>query len=202
MASRQPLPRPAPISRSCRARRTSRRRLPRSARPAAGRSAPKSATSRTARRCAGRSEISAALDVLINNAGLELITPMLEPGERGGEDFRPHHRDQRHRHLLRDARSAAADAGRRGDRAHLVDLGEDRRGGLFRLRDLEARQYRLHARAREGAWSEGHPRECRLPGLGQDAGGAPLARRRFPPLPVSTRIRCSGRSSRRRRCRA
>ena len=40
---------------------------------------------------------------------------------------------------------------RRQHRHHLLDLGEDRRGGLRRLRYLQARQYRLHARARQGA---------------------------------------------------
>ena len=133
-----------------------------------------------------------ALDVLVNNAGLELITPMLEPGDEVEKTFA--------RiieinvigtyYVTREALPLMRRGG--AHRAHLVDLGEDRRGGLLRLRHLEACQYRLHARAGEGARSEGHPRQCGLPGLGEDARGAPLARRRSPTRRASTRTTMLG----------
>ena len=49
--------------------------------------APRSATSPTAPRCGAAVGWLGALDVLVNNAGLELITPMLEPGDEVEKTF-------------------------------------------------------------------------------------------------------------------
>ena len=108
--------RPVRTSRSRRARPTSWRPVRRSAGRPAAQFAPRSATSPTARRCAGWSAASGP-----GRAGQQCW-----PGaghtharrrRRGRAHLRAHHRHQRGRDLLRHPRGAAPDAGRRQHRA-------------------------------------------------------------------------------------
>ena len=116
-----------------------------------------------------------ALDVLVNNAGLELITPILEPGDAVEKTFvRIIEINVIGTYYV--SREAVPLMGRGGSIVLTSSIwGQDRRRRLLRLRHLQARQHRLHAHARQGARAPGHTRQRRLSGLGQDPRGAALA---------------------------
>lgn len=110
------------------------------------------------------------LDVLINNAGLELITPMLEPGEEVEQTFErvikinvvgTYYVTREALRLMGPGSSIVVTSG----------LGKVRRGRLRHLRHLEARQHRLHACAHEGTGAAGHSGQRGVPRLGAHARG-------------------------------
>ncbi len=63
------------------------------------------------------------IDILINNAGLERLTPLAEerPGCRG--NFPPHYRNQCHRDADRDPPGSSENGERRDHHQHGLDLG-------------------------------------------------------------------------------
>ena len=117
------------------------------------------------------------LDVLVNNAGLELVTPMLGGGDEVERTFV--------RiidinvvgtyYVTREALPRMPAGGSIVLTSSIWGKTGCRR--LRGLRHLEARQYRLHAGAGEGARAPRHPGQRRLPRLGQDPRGTPLAGR-------------------------
>ena len=121
-----------------------------------------------------------ALDVLVNNAGLERMTPVDDGSPETSRAVPAHHRDQRRRHLPRHARGAAAMARGRADHQHRLDLGPRRRAAVRRLCRLQARGHRADQDLGEGARAARHPGQRRGPGLGADGSLDALARRAWP----------------------
>ena len=95
------------------------------------------------------------LDVLVNNAGLELLTPILEPGEEVERTF------ERIIEInvigtWHVSRAAVPLMGRGGSIVLTASIwGQDRGGRVLRLRRLQARQHRAHAHAGQGARAQG-----------------------------------------------
>lgn len=125
-----------------------------------------------------RAAVSAALDdlpridVLVNNAGLELITPLDDPAS-----------EEPLRRIIeinvigtalvtRIALPRMAAGGRH--RQHRLDLGADCRTCFRRLCRLETRHHRADQNLGQRAWPPWHPRQCHLSGLGPHRSIAPL----------------------------
>ena len=106
------------------------------------------------------------LDVLVNNAGLERITPLTDPDPEVEETFRRiidinvNGTFLVTRHALPKMQP--------GGRIHPPRSGAAPRSGVLRLRCQQAREPRVHAGGRPRARAERHHRQRRLPGLGQD----------------------------------
>ena len=108
------------------------------------------------------------LDVLVNNAGLERITPLTDPDPEVEETFRRiidinvNGTFLVTRHALPKMQP--------GGRIILTASIWSRTAvaGVLRLRCQQAREPRVHAGGRPRARAEGHHRQRRLPGLGQD----------------------------------
>ena len=108
------------------------------------------------------------LDVLVNNAGLERITPILEPGEEVEATFR--------RiieinvigtyYVTREVVKTMEPGGRIVITASV--WGRTAAGRFSAYSSLEARQHRLHARHGRRAGPQGHRGQRGLPRLGQD----------------------------------
>ena len=81
------------------------------------------------------------LDMLVNNAGVVRVAPIVEETDDG---WQTHHGRQRHRRLLRHARRhpRAAPRRRRLDHQHRVDLRARRRSRLRRLHRQQGRRDR------------------------------------------------------------
>ena len=138
--------------------------------------------------------------MLVNNAGLELITPILEPGDEVESTLRAHHRDQRDRHLLRDARGREVD-GRPAASIVLTASVWGKTGAA----EFSAYVTSKHANigfmrtlAKE-LGPRGITRQCGLPRMGQDSRRDALARRDVEALRRSRAGSAERASSRRRR---
>ena len=116
------------------------------------------------------------LDVLVNNAGLERITPLADPDPEVEETFRRIIDINVNGTFLVTRHALPKMSRGRPDHPDRLDLEPHRGAGILRLRRQQARQPRVHAGDRPRTWAEGHPRQRRLPRLGPDGGRDAVAR--------------------------
>ena len=112
-----------------------------------------------------------ALDVLVNNAGLERITPVDDGSPETLALFRRILDINVTGMAIVTAQALAGDGAGRADREHGLDLGPRGRAAVRRLRRVEARRDRAHQDMGEGTRAARHPGERRGAGLGADGGG-------------------------------
>ena len=155
-------------------RRSSRR--PRGARRARPPS-PTSPTTRRSRRVARQR--SAALDVLINNAGLERLTPLDDASAENEATFRRILEINVVGTFLVTRAALPRMRGRRAHHQYRLGLGPRRRAAVRRLCRLQARRHRPDQDLGEGARPARHHRQRGLPRLGADRGLHALARARW-----------------------
>ena len=113
-----------------------------------------------------------AIDILVNNAGLYASLEMRPVRADPARRVAPRHGRQRRIDVPHVPRRRAGDARerRRQDREHLVGHAVPRRAVPAALRDVEGRDRRVHARAREGGRQGQRARQLRRAGL-HDVGG-------------------------------